>query len=135
MVREGDRLVKSITRKKFKGFSILEVMLAMALLSMGILAILGVFPMAQKLNRQAWVRTTAYILAQQKMDQILGDNQFISVDANSDNCDAIPQGYRRWWGEPDPGGNPRLQLIHVEVAWVDRYSGVQRVELAGMVAP
>ncbi|MFP4497056.1 MAG: hypothetical protein ACLFQV_02495 [Vulcanimicrobiota bacterium] len=114
--------------KRATGLSIIEVLVSFGILASGILAIIGVFPQAYNVNNDNWVNTQVTILAQQTMDNILADNSFISTipievspvpehiprDKSGD-----PQGFVRYWGEPDPGGNTNIQIIKVQVQWIE----------------
>jgi len=124
-----------------KGLSLIEVLIALGVLAVGILAIIGIFPSIFRLNANSWNTTEVMLLAQEKMDEILANNQYISTSPQEDYPSQIPRdsqgnptGYRKWWGEADPGGNTNIQIIKVEVVWIE--SGrVKRYNLTGAVAP
>lgn len=120
--------------KKLKGFSLIEVMIAFLVFSIGILAILGIFPTIARINHSTVATNQALLLAQEKIDEIFAARSFISTVPASDNPKALTGGYRRWWGEADPGGNVNLQQIRVQCVWVE--NGRSRsITLTTLVAP
>lgn len=56
--------------KVSKGFTLLEVLVALAILTMGLLGLLHFFPVAHKLAKKSQDITTATMLAQQKIEEI-----------------------------------------------------------------
>jgi prepilin-type N-terminal cleavage/methylation domain-containing protein len=66
--------------RKCKGFTLVEVLLSLAVFCIGIIAVLGTFPMLfDSINRNE-EHTKVTLLAQYVMDEIWADNVFISVD-------------------------------------------------------
>jgi prepilin-type N-terminal cleavage/methylation domain-containing protein len=131
-------LLRQYARGCNRGFSLIEVLLALGILSAGILAILAVFPGAFSLNKSAWGTTTAVFLAQSKMDQILADGLVIDTSFQSDNPPEIPGGYRRWWGSQNPDGISGLQQINVQVAWFEKTltrSRLKTITISSLLAP
>ncbi|MCE1247323.1 MAG: type II secretion system GspH family protein [Firmicutes bacterium] len=63
--------------EKNKGFALLEVVFAFAILELALLAIISAFPSLTKLNRSAWQVSVAAQLAQEKMEEIKSDNHFL----------------------------------------------------------
>jgi type II secretory pathway pseudopilin PulG len=127
--------------KSIRGLSLIEILIAMGVLAVGVLAVIGVFPGFFKLNANSWTTTQVMLLTQEKMDEILSANSYISTTPITDYPAIIPrdgagnpQGYRRWWGEADPGGNTNIQLVKVEVVWTER-GRVKRYILTGAVSP
>lgn len=59
--------------KKFKGFTLLEVLISLAILLAGIVAVLSFFPMSLKTNRDAELLSQAAVLAQLKAEEIRRD--------------------------------------------------------------
>lgn len=121
--------------RKNNGFSMAEVIIALTILTIGILAIVGVFPSLFKLNSNSWNLVTATTLCQEKLDQIMQNGQFIrGVDSQSiehyttDYPSSLPGsgGYRRYIGDPDcpdpnnPPSGMSFQKIYVEVRWVEK---------------
>ncbi len=64
--------------KYSRGFSILEVVFAFAMLELVLLAIIGSFPAITRLNKNAWNQSVAVQLAQQKIEELMtGEFNFI----------------------------------------------------------
>lgn len=53
------------------GFSLLEMLIAMTILVIGVLAVLGTFPSLLNLNHKSWENVEATTLAQETMQEIL----------------------------------------------------------------
>lgn len=120
-------------RGRRDGMSLAEVMIAIGLLAAGALAVLGMFPTMAQLSFNTVDGTSKLYLAQNKMDELLRNNTFISQSYSTDNPFGS-SGFRRWRGVPDPYGDANVQVIEVEVSWV--YRGRTRdVVLYGQVAP
>ncbi|GEM_PF-1821498 len=103
------------------GFSLIEVMIALTILTVGILAVVGIFPFIFKANSDAWNTQTASLLAQEKLNEILEARTFIDQTTySSDIPSNIPGfgGYRRWIGVAS--GSTMCQYIYVQVRWFDK---------------
>jgi len=118
-----------------KGFSLLEIVFAFAILELALLAIIGAFPAITRLNKRAWNQSVATQLAQEKMEEILAGNRAIwsTEDLSSlsedqlktqtksrgqqDDPSDLPSCTRMWWGEKDPSGGSHIQVIRVKVFW------------------
>ena len=127
-------------RRNSRGLTLVEVLMSLGILSVGILAVVGVFPGVFKMNRDSWVTTRIMLTAQDKMDQILADNKFIDTDASVDYPDIIPRdekgdpmGYRKWWGDSYAAGD-NMQNVRVEVVWIEG-GRTKRFNLIGAVSP
>ena len=105
--------------KTFKGFSMVEVLIALALLSTGILAVVGVYPAILQMNTSSQNNDIALSLAQQKLDEILNNGTFISTSAQSDMPSNLPSCTRQWVGSSVPY-NSNLQQIDVQVTWTEK---------------
>jgi len=103
------------------GFSLIEVMIALTILTVGILAVVGIFPFIFKVNSDAWNTQTASLLAQEKLNEIIEGKKFIDVDNySSDVPSNLPGfgGYRRWIGVDS--GKVMCQYVYVQVRWFDK---------------
>lgn len=132
--------MKKYVRGNSRGLTLVEVLMSLGILSVGILAVVGVFPGVFKMNRDSWVSTQIMLAAQDKMDQILADNKFIDTDAAVDYPDIIPRdsngdpmGYRKWWGDSYASGD-NMQNVRVEVVWIEG-GRTKRYNLIGAVSP
>jgi general secretion pathway protein I len=114
------------TKNKFRGFTLLEVMVAMAIIAIALTAVMGSQSQSVSLASEAKFHTTAALLAQGKMAEIRLLNQ--PNDLLSDSGD---------FGEDFPGYlwqitlNPvhldkaedisdRLAQIDIEISWGER---------------
>lgn len=109
-----------MTKVSSSGFSLLEVLLAVSVMTIGVLAVLGVFPAIVSLNYNAWGTTTAAVLGQEKLDQLLAAGTFININPSQDNPSSLPQCVRQWWGASDPQGNPSVQQLIVQITWTEK---------------
>lgn len=118
-----------------KGFSLLEVVFAFAILELALLAIIGAFPAITRLNKQAWNQSVATQLAQEKMEEILAGNRAIwstgvvgdltdeqlktqtQSQNQLDNPTDLSSCTRMWWGEQDPSGSSDIQVIRIRILW------------------
>jgi prepilin-type N-terminal cleavage/methylation domain-containing protein len=138
-----------------KGFTLVEVLLALAILSLCTITLIGLIPTAYN-NITKTSKTTAMVLAtQKKMDEILHENtihvaerQEIPADelpAELIDSDGKPLVVIEFWRElPQPYYDPRYQVVYVEAQWLEasknndkKDSGTQRkaYRLTGMVVP
>lgn len=117
---------------RHKGFSLIEILISIAVLSVGILAILGVYPVVLQLNQNAWSTSTALTLAQDKMDEILSKNVTLGASYESDEPVQLPSCLRRWRGLTiDSYG---LQTVSVEVTWKDK-NRTRTMTLTSQICP
>lgn len=120
-----------------KGFALIEVVFAFAILELAILAIIGAFPFITRMNKRAWNSTIATQLAQEKMEEIIAQKRFIwstgtvgglndeqlitqaQLQGQKDNPFELSEGVRIWWGEQDPEGDSNIQVVRVKVFWTE----------------
>ena len=111
-----------------KGFSLLEVIFAISMIAIGVLAVCGVFLTSYKMNFSAYNLNFAYQVAQKKMDELLSDNNFISESAMVESvyfqlqpgqktAIARPGWSLSYIGKEDP---KFYQTITVTVSWVEK---------------
>lgn len=128
---------------KRKGFNLIEVIVATAILLIGVTVTFSIVPNIYRLNQKAWNMSTAAFLAQEVLDDLTEKNSFIATinpdnpPQNSTQVDKPSelQGCERvWWGEADPFGNSNIQVINVRVSWTEK--NVKRsVTVQGLIAP
>lgn len=110
-----------------------EVLLAFTLLAVAVLALLGALPAAARQQESSAMSSQALYFAEEKMDQLLQANQRISSTRQSDYPWGTSQGNRQWWGT-GVSGSPDVQMITVEIAWVEQGRS-RRLTLNSRVAP
>lgn len=101
-----------------RGFSIIEIIIATAILLTAIVVTFDVIPNIYRMNTKSWNMTKASYLAQEKLDNITEKNIFIDTTANENQTDYpedLENCTRTWWGEADPYGNSSIQVIKVRV--------------------
>ena len=99
--------------KKTDGFSLLEVVIAMAVLSIGLLAFIGMFGAGYQALKSGNNRTLATQLARDKMEALRATAPSLINDED------LAEGMtRKWWVQKD-AGDPGIWIISVEVCWKD----------------
>ena len=78
----------SITQRRSAGFSLLEVMVALAIFSVGLLGLGGLLVVSVKTNHSAYNRTQATFLAQSMADRIRANRQGLWTDRFNGNYSA-----------------------------------------------
>lgn len=126
-----------------RGLSLIEVLIALAVLSVGVMGVVGIFPTVSRHNANNWKSTKVMLLAQKTMDSLIAANTYIgtspvvvspSPPEIPKDAAGIPVGFVRYWGESDPGGNSRIQFIKVEVVWTEA-GGTKRYLLTSAISP
>jgi prepilin-type N-terminal cleavage/methylation domain-containing protein len=116
--------------KENRGFSLIEVMIAMAIFSIGILAIASMQLSSTKNNTTGNITTQASMLARQKIEELKGQDiaDLTPVDEQPDpnnpidvNGDSGPKGaYNRYWTiETIPDSNTSRKIT-VYVDWKEK---------------
>lgn len=104
------------------GFSLLEVMIALLVLSVGLLALVGLFGTGFTSLETGNKKTLASQLAQRKMDALRAVPPFpILNDADS------PEGMNRRWSIRKSTGDPNIWVISVEVLWKNSQDQDRRI--------
>ena len=128
--------------KKNKGFSLLEILIAMAILIIGVSAVINLFPVGLNASKRAADFTMVGILAQEKMAEVmyLGyDNVGQIHDDLSVIPDSLATGTKEPFPSPDeeyrwhldlattgiPGLDTTLAKVTLWIYWNDR--GTERI--------
>lgn len=118
--------------KNTKGFSLVEVLVAAAILAVILLAIAGLFSTAYSNVGHGGHRTKAVALAKQKMEEFR-DGIFPPTTAGSpETVDGI---YTRSWTVAVTGAPSQVATVTVTVAWPDAGQGTRQLTFASMLAP
>ena len=115
---QGACCYNSFVRRR-SGVTLVEVLISVVIFSVGVVTVMGVFPMLFELNRGSWQLATALAAGQEKMDELLAGRKF--VVSGQDAVTTLPSGRRSWSGQTDPMGNARIQTVHVYVSWNDKW--------------
>ena len=103
-------MVGNKARSEEKGFSLLEVMVALGILSIGLLAMASLFSTSQRVLSSSHKETLATHLAQNKMEELRGMRPF-EVAAT----DTV-EGMTRAWSVAKSTTHDRMWMITVEVS-------------------
>ncbi|MFQ5846399.1 MAG: prepilin-type N-terminal cleavage/methylation domain-containing protein [Candidatus Methylomirabilales bacterium] len=107
------------TVRNHRGFTLIEVMIAAAILAVGLLALVSAFPIGYVDVTASGGQSKATAYAQQMLEQL--KNQPFTVAANGNDApDPVDPTYNRTWTiTQEPGTNPpnRLARITVTVTW------------------
>lgn len=127
--------------KTERGFTLVEVLVALLVLSVGLLALAGFQAMLSRHADLARQRTEASQLAQSKLDEMRG---FSHIDGGSPAYGDIASGfdaptissnatYRREWRVEALADQP-FRRIGLQVQWTDRSGETASVALAALIA-
>ena len=105
-----------------KGFSLIEVMIALVLFAVGLLAFAGLEIVALRNATYSKDYGKANTYAQQKVEEMKGTT-WASVSAGSDT---VEEKFTRTWTVTTTGD---VKTVGVTVAWVDPSYGTKRVNL------
>jgi prepilin-type N-terminal cleavage/methylation domain-containing protein len=106
------------------GFSLLEVMMAMVVLTVGLLAVIALFQTGMKALHAGDKQTRAAGIVQNKMESLRAS----SIDLLSDGQDR-PEGLTRRWSIRKSEHDPRIWIIQVDVVWKNAFNQDQTVSL------
>ncbi len=107
-----------------KGFTLVELVVAFLILVIGVTAILELVSQSALNARYAKDKTTATVLAQQKLEELLSESELTTGEVEGDFGDAYPQ--FRWRAQINEVSNAGLEtgtnLLHITVTveWMDR---------------
>jgi prepilin-type N-terminal cleavage/methylation domain-containing protein len=111
-----------------KGFTLLEVLAALVILTAGVLASAGMFAISVDGLRFGARMTRALSLAQEKMELLREGGRWRRRDGE-DVEDSI---HRSWRTERDPDDPQRLYLI-VKTSWQDRSGTLREIALESVI--
>ena len=106
-----------------RGFTLIEVMVALCLFALGAAALAETLVVAQRVRASSarWGRATA--LAEERLERLRAGDR---------SDDAAPLGeFTRAWRAGDVDGEPGLERVDVSVDWEDR--GHQRLTLTALL--
>lgn len=115
-----------------RGFTLLEVMVALAIVATSLVALLGLINRSVNINDRLQQITRATLLAQSKMSEIeLAANAGASLDPE-EGLFAAPFENFRWRTYYESTPLPQLQTVTVVVAWGDEKKN-EAVDLTSFV--
>ena len=114
------------------GFTVVEVLIAMVILSVGMLAIAGMMGVAIQANAFSSKMSLATRSAQQKLEQVKNAT-YSTVVAGSDAADA--NGLTRSWTVTDDTPIANTKTIVADVTWVDEKGVSRAVQFSTVISP
>jgi type II secretion system protein I len=131
---EAKRFIMPEFKRRYyhKGFTLIEVLVAMSILSAGILAIISLFPLVTRNVESNWQNNNIAMIAQEKMDELISNNNPVSsYEKISEPLPEKYKGFIRYWGGPR---SESFQTVYVQVVWNEK-GQVKEYTLVGAVSP
>ena len=98
------------------GFSLLELVFAMVLLSIGLLGIAAIFPLGTRFVNSGKITSTAVALSSEKMEELQSlPTNSISLEAGTYSDEITP--YQRSWTITDDQPMAGMKLFQVTTSW------------------
>ncbi|MFQ5847580.1 MAG: prepilin-type N-terminal cleavage/methylation domain-containing protein [Candidatus Methylomirabilales bacterium] len=115
-----------------RGFSLVEVLVASAILAVVLLAIASLFSTAYSNVGYGGRRTKAVALARQKMEELRDGSFPPSTTGSPETLESI---YTRSWAVTVTGAPSQVATVTVTVSWPDAAQGTKQATLTSMMAP
>ncbi len=138
--------------RKSSAFTLIEVIITIAIISIGIVAVLNMFPVGIEIAGFGQRSTKASYLAQDKLEELIADSYFnLVASITTEDYETIPgfEGYKRVTKvncvrpsdfssvdcDYDPAGDPYpMKEVEVGVLWRSSFGGEKQVSLKTMVS-
>ena len=127
------RKIKGIHKQDSEGFSLIEIMFAMTFLGIGLLAVAQMIPLGMAGVVQARVRTNATQAAQQKLDELRGED-FTSAPLAAGTYTEDTGDYAIQWDITDDIPVPGVKRVALVASW-EHWSGTKTVDLTTHITP
>jgi prepilin-type N-terminal cleavage/methylation domain-containing protein len=127
------RKIKGIHQPDSRGFSLIEVMFAMTFLGIGLLAVAQMIPLGMAGVVQARVRTNATQAAQEKLDELRGE-EFNSAPLTAGTYTEDTGDYALAWEITDNIPVPGVKRVALVASW-ENWSGIKTVNLTTHLTP
>src|SRR5260370_1094567 len=102
---------KPSLQKTQRGLSMIEVLMALSLLAVAVLAIQGMFPAMALTTKNSMESSRRLQSVQEKLDELMAAN--VTVVSGSDHPFGLNDGLRQWSGSADPYGSTDIQVVAV----------------------
>jgi type II secretion system protein I len=100
------------------GFSLTELLAAMAIFSVGVMACVELYSVSLRSSTNALDYSQAVFLAQQLMEETLAEDYLVATSDSGDFGDAFPR--HTWEMDIDDTDQSSLMKVHVLVRWTER---------------
>ena len=119
------------SRSDSRGFSLIELMIAITLLGVGILSLAGLYPIAQQKVTRGDLETRATFLGQAKLEELKRFPwESLVASADADTVDAV---FVRNWNVTVDDPVVGMKRVNVNVAWQDK-NGPRTVLLSSFLS-
>lgn len=129
----GRRRRRPLRRNDSRGFSLIEIMVAMTFLGIGLLAVAQMVPLGMAGVVQARLRTNATQAAQEKVDELRGED-FTSAALTAGDYTEDTGDYNLQWTIADDTPVPGIKRVEVTASW-EHWSGTKTVDLTTHITP
>jgi prepilin-type N-terminal cleavage/methylation domain-containing protein len=124
-----------LTLNQSKGFTLIEVVASLVLISTFFVAILGVFQAGMRINQVNQERIIAYNLMQRKLEEIKTYDFIVNVDDLAGSPFASFPGYILKVRQVVPhAGNPMLKKVVVDIEWASYAGGNSSDSITFLIA-
>lgn len=127
------RKINGVHQADSRGFSLIEVMFAMTFLSIGLLAVAQMIPLGMAGVVQARVRTNATHAAQEKLDELRGE-EFNAAALAAGTYTEDTGDYALAWTITDNTPVPGVKRLALTASW-EHWSGTRTVDLSTHLTP
>jgi len=103
-----------------RGITLIEIMVAFVILTMGLFVMLAAFPQLFALETRTEEIFIATACAQEKLDELTDTGKPLSISETSDSPSSLRSCTRTWWGEEAGSGAAGLQKANVKVTWLEK---------------
>ena len=103
---------------KAKGFTLIEVLIALTILSIAFLALAGLMVQTTRNNSFGGRMTEAATFGQDKLEELKAAS-WVAITPGSDSMNSNGMGYSRTWGVATNGN---LKTITININWNDKTS-------------
>jgi len=100
-----------------KGYTLIEVLAAVAVLSIGLAAVMPLTVSRLRSNDEAEVRTRALAIAQGFVEKEFRQPAFNALAFTGNTTDPVNSEYKIEWEITNPDHDPNIQQIQVIVKW------------------
>ena len=132
-ILEKRRKITGVHKADSRGFSLIEVMFAMTFLGIGLLAVAQMIPLGMAGIVQARVRTNATQAAQEKLDELRGED-FNAAALAAGNYTEETGDYTLAWVITDNTPVPGVKRLALTASW-KHWSGTKTVDLSTHLTP